>query len=79
MSRRLGGGSSGAQVPASPTPERGLTETRIDIEEARTLWLEAPDDELRRLAQSTRARFHEPDQATYMVMRIVNYTNVCVA
>ena len=26
-----------------------------------------------------RARFHEPDHATYMVMRIINYTNVCVA
>jgi cyclic dehypoxanthinyl futalosine synthase len=52
---------------------------RIGIEEARTLWLDASDDELRRLAQATRARFHEPDRATYMVMRIVNYTNVCVA
>jgi cyclic dehypoxanthinyl futalosine synthase len=26
-----------------------------------------------------RARYHEPGRATYMVMRIVNYTNVCVA
>jgi cyclic dehypoxanthinyl futalosine synthase len=52
---------------------------RMSIEQARTLWLEASDDELRQLAQATRARFHEPDQATYMVMRIVNYTNVCVA
>ncbi len=26
-----------------------------------------------------RARWHRPDHATYMVMRIVNYTNVCVA
>ena len=26
-----------------------------------------------------RARYHEPNRATYMVMRIVNYTNVCVA
>jgi hypothetical protein len=26
-----------------------------------------------------RARYHEPDRATYMVMRIINYTNVCVA
>ena len=26
-----------------------------------------------------RARYHEPNHATYMVMRIVNYTNVCVA
>jgi cyclic dehypoxanthinyl futalosine synthase len=26
-----------------------------------------------------RSRWHEPDRATYMVMRIINYTNVCVA
>ena len=26
-----------------------------------------------------RDRWHEPDRATYMVMRIINYTNVCVA
>ena len=26
-----------------------------------------------------RARWHEPNRATYMVMRIINYTNVCVA
>ena len=32
-----------------------------------------------RVAQATRARWHEPDHATYMVMRIINYTNVCVA
>jgi cyclic dehypoxanthinyl futalosine synthase len=53
--------------------------TRISVDEARTLWLEASDDELRRLAQDARARFHDPHQATYMVMRIINYTNVCVA
>ena len=28
---------------------------------------------------AARARWHEPDHATYMVMRIINYTNVCVA
>src|SRR3954453_20694342 len=53
--------------------------TRISVDEARTLWLEAPDEELRRLAQEVRAHWHDPRQATYMVMRIINYTNVCVA
>ncbi len=53
--------------------------TRISVEEARTLWHEASDEELKRLAQAARARYHEPDRATYMIMRIVNYTNVCVA
>ncbi len=52
---------------------------RIDVDEARRLWLEASDDELKALAQEVRARYHEPDRATYMVMRIINYTNVCVA
>ncbi|HZO61552.1 MAG TPA: hypothetical protein VFB35_01070, partial [Gaiellaceae bacterium] len=52
---------------------------RIDVDEARRLWLEAPDDELVERAQVVRARWHRPDHATYMVMRIVNYTNVCVA
>jgi cyclic dehypoxanthinyl futalosine synthase len=52
---------------------------RISVDEARTLWLEASDEELKRLAQEVRARYHEPNHATYMVMRIINYTNVCVA
>src|SRR5205809_3325808 len=52
---------------------------RISVGEARELWLHASDDELKRLAQDVRARYHEPDRATYMVMRIINYTNVCVA
>ncbi len=53
--------------------------TRTTAEEALRLWHEASDDELKELAQRTRARWHEPDKATYMIMRIVNYTNVCVA
>ena len=53
--------------------------TRISVDEARTLWLDASDDELKRLAGEVRARYHDPKRATYMVMRIINYTNVCVA
>ena len=52
---------------------------RVTVDEARALWNEASDDELKELAQEVRARWHEPDRATYMVMRIINYTNVCVA
>jgi len=51
---------------------------RIDVDEARALW-EAPDEELIRRANGLRDRFHDPKRATYMVMRIINYTNVCVA
>jgi cyclic dehypoxanthinyl futalosine synthase len=53
--------------------------SRITVEEAAALWNDASDDELKSLAQDVRARWHEPDRATYMVMRIINYTNVCVA
>jgi cyclic dehypoxanthinyl futalosine synthase len=53
--------------------------TRVSVDEARTLWEEASDEELKTLAQEVRARYHEPNRATYMVMRIINYTNVCVA
>jgi cyclic dehypoxanthinyl futalosine synthase len=53
--------------------------SRISIDDARALWLRGDDEELRVLAQAARDRWHEPDKATYMVMRIINYTNVCVA
>jgi cyclic dehypoxanthinyl futalosine synthase len=52
---------------------------RVSVDEARALWNHASDEELKRLAQAARARWHERDRATYMVMRIINYTNVCVA
>jgi cyclic dehypoxanthinyl futalosine synthase len=52
---------------------------RIDRDEARWLWMNASDVELRRLAGGVRERFHAPRSCTYMVMRIINYTNVCVA
>jgi cyclic dehypoxanthinyl futalosine synthase len=52
---------------------------RISLDEARELWLHASDEELKQRAQEVRGRFHEPNRATYMVMRIINYTNVCVA
>ena len=52
---------------------------RIERDEARWLWERASDEELRSLAAAVRGRFHAPDECTYMVMRIINYTNVCVA
>jgi cyclic dehypoxanthinyl futalosine synthase len=52
---------------------------RISVDEARELWLRGDDEELKRLANEVRGRYHDPGHATYMVMRIVNYTNVCVA
>jgi len=52
---------------------------RVSVEEARELWLRADDEELQARASDVRARWHDPRRATYMVMRIINYTNVCVA
>jgi cyclic dehypoxanthinyl futalosine synthase len=56
--------------------ERG---ERISTSDAAVLWHHAADEDLARLAGIVRARYHEPDRATYMIMRIINYTNVCVA
>jgi cyclic dehypoxanthinyl futalosine synthase len=53
--------------------------SRISVDEARQLSLEATDQELMARAREVRARWHQPDHATYMIMRIINYTNVCVA
>jgi len=52
---------------------------RIGRDEARWLWTNASDAEMRSLAAMVRERFHQPGSCTYMVMRIINYTNVCVA
>jgi cyclic dehypoxanthinyl futalosine synthase len=52
---------------------------RISADDARWLWANASDQELRRLASDVRARYHASSACTYMVMRIINYTNVCVA
>jgi cyclic dehypoxanthinyl futalosine synthase len=52
---------------------------RVSADEALLLWREGSDAELRELAQMVRGRFHGARDCGYMVMRIVNYTNVCVA
>jgi len=49
---------------------------RVDVER---LWSSASDEELKLLSGIVRARFHDPAVATYLLMRIVNYTNICVA
>lgn len=52
---------------------------RINREDAAWLWHHATDEDLIRLANVVRDRFHEPKTATYLLMRIINYTNICVA
>jgi len=43
------------------------------------LFINASDEDLSRLASDARLRYHAPDDASYLIMAIVNYTNVCVA
>jgi cyclic dehypoxanthinyl futalosine synthase len=52
---------------------------RLSRSETEWLWVNASDDELARLAGTVRDRFHPQDEATYLIMSIINYTNVCVA
>ncbi len=67
-------------VPALADIRRKIeTSERISPEEALFLWREASDADLRALATQVRARYHDPASCTYMLMRIINYTNVCVA
>lgn len=52
---------------------------RITRSDAQWLWAHAGDDQLALLANLVRDRFHQPGSATYLLMRIINYTNICVA
>ena len=53
---------------------------RITRHEAHDLFSHGTDDELSRLATHVKQRHHNADhQATYLIMAIVNYTNICVA
>lgn len=51
------------------------------VERAEVAWLfeHASDDVLSELATTVRNRLHGPTDASYLIMAIVNYTNVCVA
>ena len=52
---------------------------RIRTADAHWLWQHADDDTLIELAGLVRARYHAPDVATWLIMSIINTTNVCVA
>lgn len=51
----------------------------VSPDEAAWLFENADDADLRDLATRVKARFNPVDEATYLIMAIVNYTNVCVA
>lgn len=52
---------------------------RISRKEAEFLYVEADLKTLSKFASEVRTRFHLADRATYLIMAIINYTNVCVA
>ena len=53
--------------------------SRISLDEARELWLHADDEELKARAQAARARFHEPDRATYMARLLMRISCEAIA
>lgn len=52
---------------------------RITDAEALYLYQDASLEDLQDWATQVKARYHNTKQATYLIMRIINYTNVCVA
>lgn len=59
--------------------ERVLAGLRISRADAQWLFTNADDATLSNLATHVRNRAHTPGVATYVMMAIVNYTNICVA
>ncbi|MCB9683321.1 MAG: radical SAM protein [Alphaproteobacteria bacterium] len=63
----------------APVAARIRAGGRLTVDEAALLYTHASDDLLSELATAVRDRFHPPRRATWLIMAIVNYTNVCVA
>lgn len=51
----------------------------ISIPEARWLYHNASDQQLKSLAQQAKLHHHSKTDASYLIMGIINYTNICVA
>ena len=52
---------------------------RISRNDAEWLFTDGSDALLQELSGVVRARFHAADEATWLKMAIINYTNICVA
>jgi cyclic dehypoxanthinyl futalosine synthase len=52
---------------------------RISVEDAAYLWNRASDQELQTLSTLAKSKWHAPRSGSYLIMAILNYTNVCVA
>ena len=77
--RRMGHSTASLDLSVAGIAEKVGQGLRIGREEARWFWENASDAELCSMAGSVRNRFHASGSCTYMVMRIINYTNVRVA
>src|SRR5437868_3626763 len=55
------------------------TAVPVSRQDAALLYLEASDAELSELATLARNLRHPVDEATYVIMAIINYTNICIA
>ena len=52
---------------------------RLTRQECENIYRHASHDDLKKWATLAKSRFHTTDSATYLIMAIVNYTNICVA
>lgn len=52
---------------------------RISRTETEWLYQNATLEQLSDLSSQVKSRFHRQDEATYLIMAIINYTNICVA
>jgi cyclic dehypoxanthinyl futalosine synthase len=59
--------------------QKVTTGQRIELEEAAWLAKHAEDALLRELSNTVRDRFHPDGEASWLMMSIINYTNICVA
>jgi cyclic dehypoxanthinyl futalosine synthase len=71
--------STATTTSISSIEQQLRTKQRVGLDELRFLWNNASDEELQLLSSIVRDRYHQPGRAIYQIMRIVNYTNICVA
>ena len=51
----------------------------LTLEDARWLYQHGLDSDLQTLAQIAKMQHHPKDEATYLIMGIINFTNICTA
>ncbi len=59
--------------------EKITAKVPISKQEAKWLFEKASPSLLQELSQAVRRRYHKDSEATYLIMGIVNLTNICVA